>query len=302
MSMITNRRSFLFGASVAGFGIFVPGRRGSATVKPSEELSIACIGVGGKGGGDTDQAAHHGRVVAICDIDRKRLDAKGEKHNEAKKYNDFRELLQELGPRLDAVVVSTPDHTHAVAAVTAMRMGKHVYCQKPLAHSLYEARLMRETARKQKVCTQMGNQGTASPGFRRGVEIVRAGAIGEVSEVHVWTNRPFKYWKQAPDLVARPRPDPMPAHVHWDLFLGPAPSGPTPSLPSPRLAGLVGFRHRLARRHGLPHDQSAVHGAAARPADAGLRPAARRSIPRPIPPGRRSPMSSRPAATSRRSS
>src|SRR4051812_13565218 len=85
MSMITNRRSFLFGASVAGFGIFVPGRRGSAAVKPSEELSIACIGVGGKGGGDTDQAAHHGRVVAICDIDRKRLDAKGEKHKEAKK-------------------------------------------------------------------------------------------------------------------------------------------------------------------------------------------------------------------------
>jgi predicted dehydrogenase len=226
MSMITNRRSFLFGTSVAGFGIFVPGRRGSAAVKPSEELSIACIGVGGKGGGDTDQASHHGRVVAICDIDQKRLDAKGEQHKDAKKYNDFRELLQELGPRLDAVVVSTPDHTHAVAAVTAMRMGKHVYCQKPLAHSPYEARLMRETARKQKVCTQMGNQGTASPGFRRGVEIVRAGAIGEVKEVHVWTNRPFKYWKQAPDLVARPRPDPIPAHVHWDLFLGPAAERP----------------------------------------------------------------------------
>ena len=149
MSMTTNRRSFFFGASVAGFGIFVPGRRGSAAASSrTRTLSIACIGVGGKGGGDTDQAGHHGRVVAICDIDRKRLDAKGEKHKEAKKYNDFRELLHELGPRLDAVVVSTPDHTHAVAAVTAMRMGKHVYCQKPLAHSVYEARLMRETARQ----------------------------------------------------------------------------------------------------------------------------------------------------------
>ncbi len=182
--------------------------------------------MGGKGSSDTDQAGHHGRIVALCDIDRERLDARGEHHKDAKKYSDFRELLQELGPRLDAVVVSTPDHTHAVAAVTAMRMGKHVYCQKPLAHSPWEARLMRETARRQKVCTQMGNQGTATSGLRRGVEIVRAGTIGEVREVHVWTNRPFKYWKQAPDIVARPQPEPVPSHVSWDLFLGPAPERP----------------------------------------------------------------------------
>jgi predicted dehydrogenase len=227
MSITTNRRSFLFGASVAGFGILAQGRRGWAGgVKPNEELTIACIGVGGKGSSDTDQAANHGRIVAICDIDQQRLDKKGEKHKDAKKYADFRELLHELGPRLDAVVVSTPDHTHAVAAVTAMRMGKHVYCQKPLAHSPWEARLMRETARQQKVCTQMGNQGTAESGFRRGVEIVRAGLIGQVREVHVWTNRPFKYWKQAPDIVARPQTEPIPSHVHWDLFLGPAPERP----------------------------------------------------------------------------
>ena len=226
MSIHTNRRSFLFGASVAGFGILVPGRRGWGGVGLNEELSIACIGVGGKGRSDTEHASHNGRVVAICDIDTKRLNSMGERLKDAKKYADFRELLHELGPRLDAVVVSTPDHTHAAAAVAAMRMGKHVYCQKPLAHSVYEARLMRETARKEKVCTQMGNQGTAAPGFRRGVELVRAGAIGEVKEVHVWTNRPFKYWKQAPDIVARPRPEPIPAHVHWDLFLGPAAERP----------------------------------------------------------------------------
>ena len=226
MSIHTNRRSFLFGASIAGFGILVPGRRGWAGVGPNEELAIACIGVGGKGRGDTDHASHNGRIVAICDIDTKRLNAMGEKFKDAKKYVDYRELLQELGPRLDAVVVSTADHTHAPAGVAAMRMGKHVYCQKPLTHSVYEARLMRETARKEKVCTQMGNQGTASPGFRRGVELVRAGAIGEVKEVHVWTNRPFKYWKQAPDIVARPTPEPIPAHVHWDLFLGSAPERP----------------------------------------------------------------------------
>jgi predicted dehydrogenase len=234
MSITTNRRSFLFGASVAGFGILVPGRRGWAGgVGPNETLQIACIGVGGKGSGDTDQAANHGRVVALCDIDQKRLDQKAERHKDAKPYNDYRELLHELGPRLDAVVVSTPDHHHAPAAVTAMRMGKHVYCQKPLTHSVWEARLMRETAREKKVCTQMGNQGTAHPGFRRGVELVRAGALGEITEVYVWTNRPFHYWQQAPDIVARPKEEPVPSHVHWDLFLGSAPERPYNSVYHP---------------------------------------------------------------------
>ena len=112
---------------------------------------------------------------------------------ESKKYNDYRELLHAgWSDQVDAVIVSTPDHTHcAVAALMAMRMGKHVYCQKPLAHTVWEARLMRETARQKGVCTQMGNQGTADSGLRRAVELVRAGALGEVKEVHVWTNRPF---------------------------------------------------------------------------------------------------------------
>jgi len=227
MSIITNRRSFLFGASAAGFGIFAQGRRGWAGgVAPNEALNIACIGVGGKGRSDTEQVARLGKIVALCDIDQERLDAMAAKHKEAKKYNDFRELLHGLGSQLDAVVVSTPDHTHAPAAVTAMRLGKHVYCQKPLTHSVWEARLMRETARSKGVCTQMGNQGTADPGFRNGVELVRSGAIGEVREVHVWTNRPFNYWQQAPDIVARPPAAPVPAHVRWDLFLGPAPERP----------------------------------------------------------------------------
>jgi predicted dehydrogenase len=228
MSLTTNRRSFLFGASVAGFGIFAQGRRGwAAGVGPNETLNIACIGVGGKGRSDTGHAANHGRLVALCDVDEKRLDAMAANHKDAKKYVDYRELLHELDSRLDAVVVSTPDHTHAPAAVMAMRMGKHVYCQKPLTHSVWEARLMRETARQKKVCTQMGNQGTADPGFRRGAELVRAGVIGDVAEVHVWTNRPFKYWKQAPDVVARPKETPpVPSYLHWDLFLGSAPERP----------------------------------------------------------------------------
>jgi predicted dehydrogenase len=234
MSIITNRRSFLFGASVAGFGIFAQGRNGWARgVGPNETLNFACIGVGGKGDGDTRQAGRHGRIAAVCDIDQNRLDAMAARFKEAKKFVDYRELLHELDSKIDAVVVSTPDHTHAPAAVAAMRLGKHVYCQKPLAHSVWEARLMRETARQKGVCTQMGNQGTAAPGFRRGAELVRSGAIGEVREVHIWTNRPFKYWKQAPDIVARPMEEPVPKHVNWDLFLGTAPERPYNSVYHP---------------------------------------------------------------------
>ncbi len=228
MNMTTNRRAFLYGASVAGFGILIPGRRSMAWgVGPNETLNIACIGVGGKGKGDTEQAARVGRVVAVCDIDQQRLEEMAARQKESKKYADYRELLHELDSKIDAVVVSTPDHTHAPAAVMAMRMGKHVYCQKPLAHSVWEARLMRETARAKGVCTQMGNQGTAASGLRRAVELVRSGALGEVKEVHVWTNRPFNYWKQAPDILARSTETiPVPSHVHWDLFLGSAPERP----------------------------------------------------------------------------
>jgi len=223
-----NRRAFLYGASVAGFGIFVQGKHGlAAGVGPNDTIQFACIGVGGKGSSDTDHVGRLGRILALCDIDRKRLDAKGEQHPGAKKFADFRELLHGFANKIDAVTVSTPDHTHAVAAVAAMRMGKHVYCQKPLAHSVWEARLMRETARQKNVCTQMGNQGTADPGFRRGVELIRGGVLGNVREVHVWTNRPFHYWKQAPDIVARPsETPPVPEYVSWDLFLGPAPERP----------------------------------------------------------------------------
>ncbi|WP_165226883.1 Gfo/Idh/MocA family protein [Aquisphaera insulae] len=223
-----DRRSFLHGASVAGFGIFANGRRGFAGgVGPNEVINIACIGVGGKGSSDAEHAGHHGRVVALCDIDDVRAAGNYRRYPDARRYHDYRALLDEMGAKIDAVVVSTPDHHHAPAAVRAMRMGKHVYCQKPLTHSVWEARLMRETAREKKVCTQMGNQGSASPGLRRGVEILQSGAIGDVAEVHVWTNRPFKYWKQAPDIVARTRETPgIPNHIHWFEFLGPAPDRP----------------------------------------------------------------------------
>src|SRR5262249_2166408 len=161
---------------------------------------------------------------AICDIDNRTLNARARSFPKAKKYNDFRKMLEELGKSIDAVTVSTPDHTHAVAAMMAIKMKKHVYCQKPLTHSVYEARQLRLEAKKNKVATQMGNQGTASDGLRRAVETIRAGAIGPVREVHVWTNRPI--WPQAPLITARPKAAPVPKQVHWDLWLGPSQKRP----------------------------------------------------------------------------
>jgi predicted dehydrogenase len=219
------RRDFLKTTSLATAGFWIGTQPQSLfSDSPNERVSIACIGVGGKGASDSNHAANHGDIVAICDMDDERLGKKAEQFSKAKRYNDYRKLFDEMGGQIDAVTVSVPDHHHAPASVMAMRIGKHVYCQKPLTHSVWEARLMRETARKFGVQTQMGNQGTAADGFRAGVELIQSGVVGDIREVHVWTNRPFKYWKQAPDIVARPKESPpVPSHVHWDLFLGPAP-------------------------------------------------------------------------------
>jgi predicted dehydrogenase len=246
MTRPTNRREFLQASALTGVGFWVAGRDALASAvskSPNEQVNFACIGVGGKGSSDTEQAARFGNIVALCDIDDNSLNRMGEKFSQARKYNDFRKMLEEMDKQIDAVTVSTADHTHAPASLMAMKMGKHVYCQKPLTHSVYEARLMRETARKQRVSTQMGNQGTAENGLRRAVEIIRAGVIGPVREVHVWTNRPI--WPQGADGILKnqavraaalaalhgrdpgtlPRPA-VPGNVHWDLFLGPAPERP----------------------------------------------------------------------------
>src|SRR5262249_54043026 len=147
-----------------------------------------------------------------------------QRYTDAKKYFDFRKMLDESGKQIDAVTISTADHVHAPAAAMAMKMGKHVYVQKPLTHTVYEARQLREIAKKMGVCTQMGNQGSAETGVRRAVEIVQAGVLGKVYEAHVWTNRPI--WPQAPDVTKRPPEKPAPAHLHWDEWLGPAPYRP----------------------------------------------------------------------------
>lgn len=228
MSRRLHRRTFLRGVSGGAMAYWVLGRSDFAlSNSPNERLNMAGIGVGGKGRSDIDQAGQFGNVIAICDIDEIRLHEKAQVFPKARKYVDYRKLFDEMGDQVDAVVVSTPDHHHAPASLRAMRLGKHVYCQKPLTHTPAEARLMRETARQYNVQTQMGNQGTAADGFRAGIELIQSGVVGPIRQVHVWTNRPFKYWKQAPDIVARPTEQPpIPPHVHWDLFLGPAPYRP----------------------------------------------------------------------------
>ena len=161
--------------------------------------------------------------MAICDVDGDRAAETYAKFPHAAKYKDYRKML-ESRKDIDAVLVSTPDHHHAPASVMAMKLGKHVYCQKPLTHSIYESRRMREVAREMNVVTQMGNQGHAFGGVRSIVEIIRDGAIGPVREVHCWTDRPGKYW---PQPVERPKVSaPVPANLAWDLWLGPAPVRP----------------------------------------------------------------------------
>jgi predicted dehydrogenase len=183
------------------------------------------VGVGGKGSGDIDQAGNVGDVVALCDCDDNPLQAKLKKFPSARTFFDFRKMFDEMDGKIDAVTISTPDNCHALAAALAIKRGMHVYVQKPLTHDVWEARWLRDLARKHKVMTQMGNQGTAEDGLRRGVEFIRAGIIGPVREVHVWTNRP--QWPQSPKVRSRPTDTPpIPANVHWEQFLGPAPYRP----------------------------------------------------------------------------
>jgi predicted dehydrogenase len=224
MSRRTTRRQFLQGTAAVGAGFFVSGAPLLVAAEKSDKLRFAGIGVGGKGDGDINQAGSFGEIVALCDIDADRLDKQGANHPRAKKFFDFREMFDKMGKDIDAVTISGPDHMHALAAAMAIKMKKHVYVQKPLTHTVFEARRLRELAKEHGVCSQMGNQGTAANGLRYAVEQVQAGRIGKVSEAHVWTNRPI--WPQAPGVTMRLPEQPIPAHVKWDLFLAGAPERP----------------------------------------------------------------------------
>lgn len=224
-----NRRDFLKTTSLAAGAAAVSGPyllRGQGT---NDRINIACIGVGGKGDSDSSSVYNlGGNIVALCDVDSGTLDRKNKqlkdrstKENrtyDPKLYRDWRKMFQEMGKSIDAVTISIPDHMHGMAALTAMQMGKHVYCQKPLTQTVWEAREMRRVANEKKLATQMGNQGSAGSGLRRAVEVIQAGVIGAPREVHVWSNRPI--WPQG---LARPTgEDPVPDTIDWDLWLGPA--------------------------------------------------------------------------------
>jgi predicted dehydrogenase len=223
-----SRRRFLHGSAAASTAILLANPHVKAdqtpTVSnsPSEKLNLAFVGVNGKGRDALNKftATNGCNFVALCDIDEHSLGSAIAGHQGARAYVDFRKMLEQKD--IDAVVVSTPDHTHAVIALSALHLGKHVYCEKPLTHDLYEARLMTETARRLKLCTQMGNQGHASEGSRLQVEWMKAGVVGTVKEVHIWTDRPI--WPQGnlerPKSEANAKP---PGQVNWDIWLGPAP-------------------------------------------------------------------------------
>ncbi|MCA9157732.1 MAG: Gfo/Idh/MocA family oxidoreductase [Planctomycetales bacterium] len=224
MSNRKSRREFMGQSAALSAGVWLGTSVASRTyASPLQGLSAACVGVGGKGSSDTSHIAEQGvNIVGLCDVDKGTLTKKGREFESAQQFQDYREMLDKLGDKVDIVTVSTPDHNHACAAMQAMKLKKHVYCQKPLTWSIAEARLLSETAKKMGVVTQMGNQGTSENGLREAVEVIRSGVIGDVKQVHVWTNRPI--WPQGEGRPAGT--DPVPADLNWDAWIGPAPMRP----------------------------------------------------------------------------
>ena len=233
MTIGANRRTFLKSSSGAAAAVLLSGLPSSAS-QTSDKLRIAVIGCGGRGGANLRGVSSE-HIAVLCDVDRNNLDKAAAQHPKARKETDFRRVFDRAN-EFDAVVVSTCEHTHAFATLPALQLKKHVYCEKPLAYNVHETRVIREAAAAAGVATQMGTQIHAGDNYRRVVEIVQSGAIGDVSEVHVWVGRAWGRHdseaesKQHGDIVfVQERPtkvDPVPAHLDWDLWLGPAPARP----------------------------------------------------------------------------
>ncbi|NQU22952.1 MAG: Gfo/Idh/MocA family oxidoreductase [Candidatus Nealsonbacteria bacterium] len=215
----TNRRQFLRTSAAAGAAAAFAAPALLHAASPNEKLNIAAVGVAGRAAANVAGVASE-NIVAICDVDEQRLDGAAGKFPKAKKFVDFRKMLTETEKQIDAVVVGTPDHIHMPAGVMAMRMGKHCYAEKPLAHNVYDARVAAELAKEKKLATQMGTQIHAGNNYRRVVEMIGAGAIGPVHEVHVWCGKNWGGGRRPADTP------PVPKTLHWDLWLGPAPERP----------------------------------------------------------------------------
>ena len=218
-----SRRTFIRNsAAISGGTILMPGYiRGMLHRPPSEQLNIAFIGCGGKGAVHVSALASQ-NIVAFCDVDAKRAARSFEEHPTVPRFQDFRVMLDKMHNEIDAVVISTPDHTHTVAALACMQLGKHVYVEKPLTHDIAEGRALLAASEKYGVVTQMGNQGASMDVNRTVTEWIRAGVIGDVHTVHVWTNRPV--WPQG--VPAPKETVPVPDTMQWDLWIGPAPYRP----------------------------------------------------------------------------
>ena len=224
-SYIVSRRKFLQAGTAAAAALAVPGLRSAQARFHSAagKLRTAHVGVGGMGGADLKSISTHAsvEVAALCDVDADRLAAALKLHPGAQTFRDYREMIAALGDKVDAVVVSTPDHTHAPAALAAMQAGKPVYCQKPLTHEVFEARTLRELAEQKGLVTQMGIQVHSSATYRRAVQMIQAGVIGPVSEVHAWSNKNWGY-----DGGAFTKTEAPPKSLDWNLWLGTAADRP----------------------------------------------------------------------------
>jgi predicted dehydrogenase len=220
---ITRRYFFMGTAALVAAGCTTTSKRPRPRrISANEKINFAGVGCGGKGQSDIQAMAQDNNIVALCDVDDTRGAETFGRFPNAKRYRDYREMLEKEFNNIDAMNVSTPDHMHAPIALMAMRMGKHVYVQKPLTHSIEEARLMRKVAKEYKVATQMGNQGHSGEGVRKLCEMIWSGAIGQIREAHIWTNRPV--WPQGYD---RPEgSDPVPPTLDWNVWLGGAPERP----------------------------------------------------------------------------
>ncbi len=228
-------------AAAAATGVSACAASRARIIGANSRLRIAQIGCGGKGFSDLQAAAKNHDVVALCDVDERQARHARAEVPTANFHFDYRDLFDR--ERIDAVIVSTPDHSHALPALIAMQLGYHVFVQKPLVHTVEEARLLLAAQRRYGVITQMGNQGTSLDGFRGAAEAVRSGAIGKVEEIHVWTNRPGGFWPQG---IARPQHvDAIPPSFRWDLWLGAAPFRPyAAGKPDSGFAGYAPFHWR----------------------------------------------------------
>ena len=238
------RRHFFYGSLLAGavpaagFGS-TPSLKALGYKSPCEKLNFASVGSGGQGASNIAAAAPTENIVALCDVDERRAAATFSRYPNAPRHKDFRRMLDKEGKNIDAVIVAIPDHMHATVAMWCMERQKHVYVQKPLVRTVWEARQLRAAARKYKVATQMGNQGYSNEGTRQCAEIVWNGDIGNVATVHAWTDRPM--WPQG--LTEIPPPEPVPATLDWDLWLGIAAARPFTS-------GGAAYANNLSRTYG----------------------------------------------------